>query len=108
MPRRNGRRPSPNRPPAASARPKRAPGNGRPADGAGGLSAEAGFNEDRRAPGRGENSQGQQRLSDPEASRAPAALCSAAGGRSEEHTSELQSLMRTAYAVLCMKKKKAR
>src|SRR3546814_6692995 len=25
--------------------------------------------------------------------------------RSEEHTSELQSLMRTAYAVLCLKKK---
>src|SRR3546814_2049948 len=27
-------------------------------------------------------------------------------GRSEEHTSELQSLMRISYAVLCMKKKK--
>src|SRR3546814_3126187 len=26
-------------------------------------------------------------------------------GRSEEHTSELQSLMRTSYAVLCLKKK---
>src|SRR3546814_3784951 len=26
--------------------------------------------------------------------------------RSEEHTSELQSLMRTSYAVLCLKKKK--
>src|SRR3546814_9581080 len=26
--------------------------------------------------------------------------------RSEEHTSELQSLMRTSYAVFCMKKKK--
>src|SRR3546814_9250490 len=26
-------------------------------------------------------------------------------GRSEEHTSELQSLMRTAYAVSCVKKK---
>src|SRR3546814_9476420 len=26
-------------------------------------------------------------------------------GRSEEHTSELQSLMRTSYAVFCMKKK---
>src|SRR3546814_978679 len=29
----------------------------------------------------------------------------AAGGRSEEHTSELQSLMRTSYAVFCLKKK---
>src|SRR3546814_4534930 len=26
-------------------------------------------------------------------------------GRSEEHTSELQSLMRNSYAVLCLKKK---
>src|SRR3546814_5873513 len=28
-----------------------------------------------------------------------------AAGRSEEHTSELQSLMRISYAVLCLKKK---
>src|SRR3546814_3443322 len=38
--------------------------------------------------------------------------CSADGGaaavvmRSEEHTSELQSLMRISYAVFCLKKKK--
>src|SRR3546814_6520094 len=32
------------------------------------------------------------------------ALC--AYGRSEEHTSELQSLMRISYAVFCLKKKK--
>src|SRR3546814_3045562 len=30
----------------------------------------------------------------------------AAAFRSEEHTSELQSLMRTSYAVFCLKKKK--
>src|SRR3546814_6571859 len=30
----------------------------------------------------------------------------AVGVRSEEHTSELQSLMRISYAVLCLKKKK--
>src|SRR3546814_10020704 len=30
----------------------------------------------------------------------------AAIGRSEEHTSELQSLMRNSYAVFCLKKKK--
>src|SRR3546814_3853558 len=30
----------------------------------------------------------------------------ARGGRSEEHTSELQSLMRISYAVFCLKKKK--
>src|SRR3546814_6588894 len=28
------------------------------------------------------------------------------GGRSEEHTSELKSLMRNSYAVFCLKKKK--
>src|SRR3546814_5459593 len=31
---------------------------------------------------------------------------SPAGSRSEEHTSELQSLMRISYAVFCLKKKK--
>src|SRR3546814_8319701 len=30
----------------------------------------------------------------------------ASGGRSEEHTSELQSLMRISYAVFCWKKKR--
>src|SRR3546814_2702014 len=35
-----------------------------------------------------------------------AVLCpDAAFGRSEEHTSELQSLMRISYAVFCLKKK---
>src|SRR3546814_12583834 len=32
----------------------------------------------------------------------------AEGGRSEEHTSELQSLMRISYAVFCLKKKKTK
>src|SRR3546814_7954854 len=36
--------------------------------------------------------------------RRPAGL--AAGYRSEEHTAELQSLMRNSYAVFCLKKKK--
>src|SRR3546814_4808020 len=31
--------------------------------------------------------------------------CSGWEGRSEEHTSELQSLMRISYAVFCLKKK---
>src|SRR3546814_1964229 len=31
-----------------------------------------------------------------------------AGGRSEEHTSELQSLMRISYAVFCLKKTKTK
>src|SRR3546814_4019053 len=34
------------------------------------------------------------------------AIIAAAGLRSEEHTSELQSLMRISYAVFCLKKKK--
>src|SRR3546814_6513003 len=40
---------------------------------------------------------------------APLLLCILRFGqglRSEEHTSELQSLMRTSYAVFCLKKKK--
>src|SRR3546814_7003148 len=32
-------------------------------------------------------------------------LMSRSSGRSEEHTSELQSLMRISYAVFCLKKK---
>src|SRR3546814_10853590 len=32
--------------------------------------------------------------------------CGRSGRRSEEHTSELQSLMRISYAVFCLKKKK--
>src|SRR3546814_9029170 len=35
-------------------------------------------------------------------------LPNGAMARSEEHTSELQSLMRTSYAVFCLKKKKKR
>src|SRR3546814_5610123 len=34
------------------------------------------------------------------------ATYAASYGRSEEHTSELQSLMRISYAVFCLKKKK--
>src|SRR3546814_8651948 len=33
-------------------------------------------------------------------------LANGGTGRSEEHTSELQSLMRISYAVFCLKKKK--
>src|SRR3546814_3122609 len=36
----------------------------------------------------------------------PFACAAAAARRSEEHTSELQSLMRISYAVFCLKKKK--
>src|SRR3546814_20893826 len=49
------------------------------------------------------------RYQDPEASvhrQWPRATPRAAWHRSEEHTSELQSLMRISYAVFCLKKKK--
>src|SRR3546814_2854202 len=38
----------------------------------------------------------------------PARLALRTQARSEEHTSELQSLMRISYAVFCLKKKKTR
>src|SRR3546814_5045470 len=37
--------------------------------------------------------------------RKPGAPACGSGSRSEEHTSELQSLMRISYAVFCLKKK---
>src|SRR3546814_7163229 len=39
-------------------------------------------------------------------SRNPQVLTRTTSARSEEHTSELQSLMRNSYAVFCLKKKK--
>src|SRR3546814_9375252 len=39
-------------------------------------------------------------------SRSQAAIWSLSPERSEEHTSELQSLMRISYAVFCLKQKK--
>src|SRR3546814_3307646 len=42
------------------------------------------------------------------AARPAYSALSCAGIRSEEHTSELQSLMRISYAVFCLKKKKKR
>src|SRR3546814_6763400 len=38
--------------------------------------------------------------------KVPRAAAPHRGARSEEHTSELQSLMRISYAVFCLKKKK--
>src|SRR3546814_2807350 len=43
---------------------------------------------------------------DPLESRRSRPFFNGAAGRSEEHTSELQSLMRISYAVFCLKKKK--
>src|SRR3546814_2010155 len=51
----------------------------------------------RRQPGAGEHIAGRG---------APARRGGRRGRRSEEHTSELQSLMRTSYAVFCLQKKK--
>src|SRR3546814_3351827 len=41
-----------------------------------------------------------------EARHARVGVLGGGGDRSEEHTSELQSLMRISYAVFCLKKKK--
>src|SRR3546814_10546170 len=65
---------------------------GQPAAGEGDGKEERGIDD--RADGRGH-----QR-------RAPPRPCAQAVERSEEHTSELQSLMRISYAVFCLKKKK--
>src|SRR3546814_4238649 len=50
------------------------------------------------------------RLRQPDHQHEIAALCCGAKlpRRSEEHTSELQSLMRISYAVFCLKKKKTK
>src|SRR3546814_3137066 len=46
-----------------------------------------------------------QRVSSADCHGATRPATRARTGRSEEHTSELQSLMRTSYAVFCLKKK---
>src|SRR3546814_1890368 len=71
-------------------------------------------------PGQARRQQHQHEAGNPEAGHsveiapehAPSALetrphhaCKTTPARSEEHTSELQSLMRTSYAVFCLKKK---
>src|SRR3546814_8781429 len=60
---------------------------------------------DHRDPATGRRGRRQPPAGDLHRRNAPAALTSARA-RSEEHTSELQSLMRISYAVLCLKKKK--
>src|SRR3546814_4247548 len=63
-----------------------------------GLALEAALREEQR-DGRGELRQQLDSLSSAQAQRIE-------GFRSEEHTSELQSLMRISYAVFCLTKKK--
>src|SRR3546814_5702510 len=46
------------------------------------------------------------RTAAPTPAAATASASDRAAGRSEEHTSELQSLMRISYAVFCLKKNK--
>src|SRR3546814_10715987 len=58
----------------------------------------------------GEGPRGAQKLAAHSVARRCADAAAVGGGRepcrSEEHTSELQSLMRISYAVFCLKKKK--
>src|SRR3546814_3255610 len=73
---------------------------GVPARGAGGVVAAGGG-----SGGRHDGRAGDDPAGAPDGGRG---RCADAGGgvRSEEHTSELQSLMRISYAVFCLKKKK--
>src|SRR3546814_4479704 len=58
-----------------------------------------------RSTGASANCTGERAILSPATCFAPASSADA-GLRSEEHTSELQSLMRISYAVFCLKKKK--
>src|SRR3546814_4741459 len=51
-------------------------------------------------------SKGQEARADNNAADVSKPRITLVDGRSEEHTSELQSLMRLSYAVFCLKKKK--
>src|SRR3546814_9800440 len=66
------------------------------------------FPRDKRCGGRTEEQDHGRRGNRRTACRTAAggATAAAGTGRSEEHTSELQSLMRISYAVFCLKKKK--
>src|SRR3546814_2204684 len=66
------------------------------------LSPGAGLESRRRHPGLGPHQPDQPGA----AAALPSDLHRCEGGRSEEHTSELQSLMRISYAGFCLKKKK--
>src|SRR3546814_3114195 len=68
--------------------------------GSGAMAAMLGTREER---GKGGTRQGRKGLEAPHSSKERKALLAQA--RSEEHTSELQSLMRISYAVFCLKKK---
>src|SRR3546814_7524811 len=67
---------------------------------AGGFALERGIGED--ADG------GEARLAVRDAAHRTAMVLAVRYVRSEEHTSELQSLMRISYAVVCLKKKKTK
>src|SRR3546814_6894578 len=52
----------------------------------------------------GGNAKGPDLIGRTQVEQAIGGLARQADGRSEEHTSELQSLLRTSYAVFCLKK----
>src|SRR3546814_2330705 len=89
-------------PPTMTARRVRSRGSGRPAQRPLGrrVSAQGAPQAERGRQGDLAGAAGQI---EPAVRKPPAG---AGGGRSEEHTSELQSLMRISYAVFCLKKKK--
>src|SRR3546814_3979276 len=70
------------------------------------LSAQASAARHRRAQMRGVGAVRRMAGGAPESGAALSTRLCGISARSEEHTSELQSLMRISYAVFCLKKKK--
>src|SRR3546814_6320798 len=75
---------------------------GRPVE----ATAQRGKPRGRAAGGRRRTGGGPREGSDPLRSRGVSAVLPSGGGRTEEHTSELPSLMRTSTAVFCLHKQK--
>src|SRR3546814_5016670 len=69
-------------------------------------SAGTAFTISARSPSKLSNGSVQPSLSDRARKMVQSSRASPGANRSEEHTSELQSLMRISYAVICLKKKK--
>src|SRR3546814_2271124 len=84
-----------------------------PADAGTGAQDRCGARLQRRRTGRRDRVESSERLVQPQPRGLTVRTCSwparrCSTSRSEEHTSELQSLMRISYAVFCLKKKKTK
>src|SRR3546814_6457923 len=88
----------------ATAQPAQSAQNGEPVPAASGI-ADGNAPHRETAPGQGQST-GSAAARDATAGHQAVPDDTSTDARSEEHTSELQSLMRTSYAVFCLKKKK--